>query len=114
MSKKDEALKWASELLRNIYRGDVYEVKMLIDAANACKEALGENCQECEALKHDLDGYMQANKEMLNKEWQGLTNEEIGLAFHLSISKEKYETGLSVGLFTRAIEAMLKEKNYGV
>jgi len=57
---------------------------------------------------------MQANKEMLNKEWQGLTNEEIGLAFHLSISKEKYETGLSVGLFTRAIEAMLKEKNYGV
>ena len=43
--KECEALEWASELLRNIYRGRVYEVKMLIDVANACKEALENQLQ---------------------------------------------------------------------
>ena len=46
-----------------------------------------------------------------NKEFVGLSDDEIGNAFHLSISKEKYETGLSVGLFARAVEQALKEKN---
>ena len=110
MSKKDKALKWASELLRNIYRGDVYEVKMLIDVANACKEALGENCQECEALKHDLDGYMQANKEMLNKEWQSITDDELLSAC------EDCDRGFNISGFQQGAlwaDKVLKEKNNG-
>ena len=30
------------------------------------------SCQECENLKHDLEGYMDANKSLINREWQGL------------------------------------------
>ena len=34
-------------------------------------------CQECENLKHDLEGYMEANKALINREWVGLSDEEI-------------------------------------
>lgn len=35
-----------------------------------------QTCQECENLKHDLEGYMNANKKLINKEWQELTDED--------------------------------------
>ena len=34
-------------------------------------------CQECKNLKHDLDGYMEANKALINREWVGLSDDEI-------------------------------------
>ena len=58
-------------------------------------------CQECENLKHDLEGYMEANKALINREWQGLTAQEIA-----SIPLNEYTV--------QTVERMLKEKNNAV
>jgi hypothetical protein len=64
---KDEALKKAIEYIEK------QEIKLSFDNLKAkqqtlvaCKEALEQTCQECENLKHDLEGYMDANKELIN------------------------------------------------
>lgn len=63
------------------------------------------SCQECENLKHDLEGYMDANKELINREWQGLSDAEM-----VSIWLQKYDEK-DIRLVCRAIEQALKEKN---
>ena len=62
-------------------------------------------CQECESLKHDLDVIWEANKELLNKEWQELTDDEIAFVVNDTESLFHLED------FARAIEQALKEKN---
>ena len=75
-------------------------------------------CQECENLKHDLEGYMDANKELINKEWQGLTDDEALKAYSNAAGKvieagTPY-TNATIALATsRAIGQALKEKNHG-
>lgn len=65
-------------------------------------------CQECENLKHDLEGYMDANKELLNREWQGLTDDEILKTSdgQLDCVDEEY-----IKRYARAIEQALSNKN---
>jgi len=64
-------------------------------------------CEECKNLKHDLEGYMNANKQLINKEWQGLTDDEIVKAFNLCDWMNEPITE-----FARAIQQALKDKNY--
>ena len=64
------------------------------------------SCQECENLKHDLEGYMDANKELINREWQGLSDDEIVKAFNLVDWMNE-----PIVEFARAIEQALKKKN---
>lgn len=63
-------------------------------------------CQECENLKHDLEGYMEANKALINREWVGLSGEE------LENIKDEVKSGWYD--FARAIEQALKDKNNAV
>ena len=65
-------------------------------------------CQECENLKHDLEGYMDANKELINREWQGLSDDDMAKLC------DKYwdsENGHSIKDIITMIEQALKEKN---
>jgi hypothetical protein len=65
------------------------------------RDEIKDNQEECENLKHDLDGYMEANKALVIKQWQGLTEEEINSLKLLRVSEA----------IIRAIEQALKEKN---
>jgi hypothetical protein len=65
-------------------------------------------CQECKNLKHDLEGYMEANKALVNKQWQGLTDNEIARLVLINEVDKSGDTG-----FARLIEQALKEKNHG-
>ena len=65
------------------------------------------SCQECENLKHDLEGYMEANKALINREWQGLSNKEV---MQLILINELDSSG-DIG-FYNLIEQALKEKNH--
>lgn len=129
MNKQTEALKMAIEAMERY--GDTYGgTDGDFEALKACEEALEQPAQEPVAwMPSKTNGLAPVKNDgtpaislVRTKtfcvplythphQWQGLTDDEIGNAFHLSISKEKYETGLSVGLFARAIEAKLKEKN---
>ena len=65
-------------------------------------------CQECKNLKHDLEGYMEANKALVNKQWQELTDEDIARLILINEVDKSGDTG-----FARLIEQALKEKNHG-
>ena len=74
-----------------------------------------EQCQECENLKHDLEGYMDANKELINKEWQGLTDDERIKCYETSGHKQhiRPQDRFAILELSIAIEQALKEKNHG-
>ena len=63
------------------------------------------SCQECENLKHDIEGYMDANKKLINREWQGLSDDEI-----VSIWVQAYDEK-DIRQVCRAIEQALRNKN---
>jgi hypothetical protein len=69
-------------------------------------------CQECESLKHDLEGYMDANKALINKEWVVLTDDE---ALQIYIDDPAIASHKDPHLikYARAIEQSLKVKNHG-
>lgn len=58
------------------------------------------SCQECENLKHDLEGYMDANKALINREWQGLSDKDL---------KGRVGSWVDGALWA---EKLLKEKNH--
>jgi len=84
MSKKDEALKKCLRVLNPIANENVYETQWIDSAIHAAYEALEE------------------------KEWQGLTENELCNALFLQkpISTE-------IAIIYHAIEKKLKEKNHG-
>lgn len=67
-------------------------------------------CQECEKLKIDLEGYIKANTELINKEWQGLSDEEAICIWDVIDANPCI--GDEIIIFVRAIEQALKEKNH--
>jgi hypothetical protein len=65
-------------------------------------------CEECENLKHDLEGYMEANKQLINKEWQGLTDDVVAsIWMHEAVPMN----GQDFKRVYRAIEQVLRIKN---
>ncbi len=139
---KDTALKLAIEALELCDGNGLKDYDFCIaihkckTALNACKEALDTEqvregeipAQEPVAWRSEGGMLTEARLQAVSwvthggkatplythpHQWQGLTDDEIGNAFHASISKEKYETGLSIGLFARAIEQALMDKNHG-
>ena len=108
---KDEALKMAIDLLETLKTGKENPTQSNIHiVCNICEEALEQpapSCQECENLKHDLEGYMDANKELINREWVGLSDDEIEEIVDCPVDvlySGDYE-------IYRAIEQALRERN---
>ena len=71
------------------------------------------DCPNCEyhrqrAQRWREEAYKQAGHPLPEREWVGLTDEEIGECFEFIIEEDTQAIR-----FTRAIEAKLKEKNYG-
>ena len=67
-------------------------------------------CQECENLKHDLEGYMEANKALINREWQYLSYVEVNNI--LDNHRQQAIGGVDwLERFAYAIQQASKEKN---
>lgn len=47
--------------------GDAYTIPLYTHPCALARKA--PSCQECKNLKHDLEGYMEANKALINHEW---------------------------------------------
>jgi hypothetical protein len=102
---KDEALKMAIEVmeLKNPQEADYFN-KKCDEALNACKEAL-----EQPQPRLFLDLSNSHGNHPVNKEWQGLTDDEIN---ELVMDTNADIYGCSIDEFVSAIEQALKEKNY--
>lgn len=86
------------------------------------------SCQECENLKHDLEGYMEAcnalvnfhyyseekNKNQRNKEFVKLSDDEINKLANKYLELLPNGKIFHFDLFARAIEQASKEKNNGI
>lgn len=69
-------------------------------------------CKECEALKQDINTFRKINQDLINKEWQGLSEDEVDEC----IGKSKWndiDYCPDHDDFAKHIEQRLKEKNYG-
>lgn len=83
---------------------------------------LHKECKECEALKHDINTFRKINQDLINKEWQGLSDNEIDYEFHEMESWQvpMTEEGMDkqerrYDVFVKACkiaEQKLKEKNH--
>ncbi len=101
MMTKDEALKMVNQVLDDKHHYPDEDIPTLVmDALNACKEALEQPAQEPVAW---LSTDSKANEMIKTYQWQGLTDDELE---ELSSEEELMFWG-----FARAIKAKLKEKN---
>ena len=109
MMTKDEALKMAIEHIERNYHDEKFVI-------NACKKALEQPAQErykCHWVEKGK-GHCERNNRMGLRDvythphqWQGLTDDEIEKVF------ESIEISTTHRKIYCAIEAKLKEKNYG-
>ena len=102
-----EAMKQALEALETLDSGDSYKTH---NAATALRQAIREAEKEQVEFQDFVDNVQDAEKkacEIINREWVGLTDEEIRA---LDEDSNLY----TMPAFARAIEAKLREKNaYG-
>lgn len=91
------------------------EIKRIHKKAFASLKQPAPPCQECEDCKHDLEGYMEANKALINREWVGLSDDEVNdIAFHEGISPFRIQDiyiAFEQELKTKNGFSGLKEKN---
>ncbi len=122
---KDEALKMAIDFMKTLTIDvgiKTWNEKHRKEAIQACKEALEQPAQEPVAWMNDIAFSMDKDELTADKfgdivplythpapSWQGLSDDEI-----MNIARESYMSRDGGDIkFARAIEAKLKEKNYG-
>jgi predicted phage-related endonuclease len=86
--------------------------KELDGAMTMLKTQPAQECQECENLKHDLEEYMDANKELINREWQGLSDDETAQLKLMMYEWEGDNQVVNLDHLMLAVAQKLKEKNH--
>ena len=108
MNKKQEPVAWIEYKWETWEDGLNYPVINLERFDNGNSEPLylhTKECQECEALKQDIDTFRKINQDLINKGWQGLSEKEIKSIY--------LESGVILNFsdIVKIIEQKLKEKN---
>ena len=112
MTKKDKALMMAIEFMETLTIDvgiKTWNEKSKKEAIQACKEALEQPAQEPVAWGNPTYNYAVHHK--VESSWQGLSGDELDeIVDRLNVSLILH---CSIADFVNAIEAKLKEKNYG-